>query len=178
VNLAEKAVALSAALRDAGIPHAFGGAVALIYCTSEVRATIDLDVNVFVDHRDARRGLLALPDDVEWTQQDEATIVADGQARLWWGDTPVDVFFDTTDFHRQVARRAVTQPFLGTDLPVLSCSDLAVFKAFFDRTKDWADLEAMATAGALDVAAVCGALVAHLGADDPRIARVRSLVSG
>ncbi len=28
-------------------------------------------------------------------------------------------------------------------LPFLSCPDLAVFKVFFNRTKDWADLEAM-----------------------------------
>jgi hypothetical protein len=50
-----------------------------------------------------------------------------------------------------------------------------VFKAFFSRTKDWADLEAMAEAGALDVAAVVGVLAAYLGPDDERIERLLAL---
>jgi len=54
---------------------------------------------------------------------------------------------------------------------------LAVFKAFFNRTRDWADLEAMRDAGTLDVVAVAGVLVSYLGADDERIARLRSLVT-
>ncbi len=175
MNLAEKLVALSASLDAARIAHAFGGAIALIYCTSEVRATQDLDVNIFVDAADARRGLQALPPEVAWGEDDEAVIHRDGQTRLWWGNTPVDLFFDTTDFHRAAATRAVERSFLGTRIPMLACADLAVFKAFFDRTKDWADLEAMASAGTLDVAAVCGVLVEHLGADDPRVARTRAI---
>lgn len=39
---------------------------------------------------------------------------------------------------------------------MLSCADLAVFKAFFNRTKDWADLEEMRSAGTLDVDGVIG----------------------
>ena len=50
-----------------------------------------------------------------------------------------------------------------------------MFKAFFDRTKDWADLEAMAEAETLDVEAVVGVLARHLGADDDRIQRLLSL---
>ncbi len=54
-------------------------------------------------------------------------------------------------------------------------SGLAVFKAFFDRTKDWADLEEMSAAGTLDVDAVVGVLVRYLGAEDHRVARLLSL---
>jgi hypothetical protein len=50
-----------------------------------------------------------------------------------------------------------------------------VFKAFFDRTKDWADLEEMQLAGTLDIEAVAGVLVHYLGPDDPRVARLLSL---
>jgi hypothetical protein len=178
VNLAEKALALSHALDAAGIPHAFGGALALIWCTPEVRATQDLDVNVFVDHTDIAHVVAALPDGVEWTDDADAAVARDGQVRVWWDTTPVDLFFDTTDFHRDAALRTVRRDFLGSTLPALACRDLAVFKAFFDRTKDWADLEAMATAGVLDVAAVCGVLVEYLGPDDDRIGRVRALVHG
>ena len=50
-----------------------------------------------------------------------------------------------------------------------------MFKAFSDRTKDWADLEEMQAAGALDIDAVAGVLVRYLGGDDHRIERLRSL---
>ena len=35
-----------------------------------------------------------------------AVIERDGQARLWWDTTPVDLFVNTTEFHTQIARRA------------------------------------------------------------------------
>jgi hypothetical protein len=60
-------------------------------------------------------------------------------------------------------------------LPFLGCQDLAVFKAFFNRTKDWADLEAMHEAGTLDVAGVAGVLATFLGSDDDRISRLLAL---
>ena len=100
---------------------------------------------------------------------------ADGQSRLWWGTTPVDVFFNTTPFHEAAAARARTEPFGGTDIPFLACRDLAVFKAFFDRTRDWADLEEMNAAGTLDHEAVLGVLVRYLGGQDHRVARLRAL---
>ena len=60
-------------------------------------------------------------------------------------------------------------------VPFLACRDLAVFKAFFDRTRDWADLEDMNAAGTLDHEAVLGVLVRYLGGDDLRVARLRAL---
>ena len=100
-------------------------------------------------------------------------IATDGQARLWWDETPVDVFYNTTPFHEQVASRVRFEAFAGATVPFLACNDLAVFKAFFDRTKDWADLEEMAAAGTLDVESVLGVLVHYLGGDDPRVERLR-----
>jgi hypothetical protein len=50
-----------------------------------------------------------------------------------------------------------------------------VFKAFFDRTKDWADLEEMRAAGSLDVDRLIGVLVRYLGPSDHRIARLVEL---
>ena len=60
-------------------------------------------------------------------------------------------------------------------MPFLSCTDLAVFKAFFNRTRDWADLEEMAEVGTLDIDRLIGVLVRTLGANDDRIERLRSL---
>ena len=67
------------------------------------------------------------------------------------------------------------EPFAGIELPFLACEDIAVFKAFFNRTKDWADLEEMAAAGTLDADRVIGTLTRYLGAGDERITRLQAL---
>jgi hypothetical protein len=174
-TLADKIVAVHLALEAAGLPHAFGGALALAWCTERARGTIDIDVNVFVPAADADTMLAALPADIVCRAADREQLLADGQTRLWWGSTPVDLFLDTTPFHTDVGRRVRTEPFAGHDVPFLACRDLAVFKAFFDRTKDWADLEEMAAAGTLDIEAVAGVLVRFLGPDDQRIVRLLTL---
>ena len=173
--LVDKITALHRALDDADIPHAFGGALALAWCTQRARGTIDIDVNVFVDRSRAPELLAAVPDGVQWSPDDRSLLERDGQVRRWWGETPVDVFVNTTEFHEQVAQRCRREPFGGTEMPFLGCTDLAVFKAFFDRTKDWADLEEMAAVGALDVDRVLGVLVRHLGPADHRVARLAGL---
>ena len=174
-SLADKIVEIHLAFDRAGLPHAFGGALALAWCTQRARGTIDIDVNVFAPMTDTDAMLAALPDGVVHRESDRTQLIADGQTRLWWGTTPVDLFLDTTPFHRDVGHRVRTEPFAGHEIPFLSCRDLAVFKAFFDRTKDWADLEEMQAAGTLDIEAVAGVLVHYLGADDQRIARLLSL---
>jgi hypothetical protein len=174
-SLADKIVAIHLALDVARLPHAFGGALALAWCTQRARGTIDIDVNVFVPAERTAELLAALPAEVTVTDAAVAQLETDGQTRLWWASTPVDVFLDTTPFHADVGERIRREPFAGHQVPFLSCRDLAVFKAFFDRTKDWADLEEMQAAGTLDVEAVTGVLVHYLGPDDPRIPRLLNL---
>jgi len=174
-GLPAKMVAVHGALAAAGLAHAFGGALALAWCTQRARGTIDLDVNVFVPPARAAATVGAMPDEVVASADDLALLERDGQARLWWGTTPVDVFLDTSDFHVGAAGRIRWEPFAGHELPFLSCDDLAVFKAFFDRSKDWVDLETMQEAGTLDAAAVAGTLARYLGADDHRVARILAL---
>ena len=175
--LAERLLAIHEALGTAGIPHAFGGAIALAYCTGEPRATIDLDINVFLDHDRAEEALTALPGAVKVTAANRRELAATGQTRAWWENTPVDLFFDTHPFHAIAASRVREVPFAGRTIPVLDCTALAVFKAMFNRTKDWADLEAMAEADQLDVVAV-GAFLEDLLGDDPRLARLAELAQG
>ena len=172
VTLADKMVAVHGALAAERIPHAFGGALALAWCTQRARGTIDLDINIFVGPDQTERALAALPPAVVATDADRQLLTRDGQARLWWDTTPVDVFLNTTGFHAEIAERIRFEPFAGTELPFLACQDLAVFKAFFDRTKDWADLEEMDAAGTLDVPVVTAVLTRYLGADDTRIRRL------
>lgn len=176
-TLVAKILAVHRALDARGLPHAFGGALALAWCTERARGTIDIDVNVFADPTRTRTVLDALPPEVRWDDDTAALIARDGQARLWWDTTPVDLFLDTTAFHQQAARRARLRPFAGAEVPFLGCDDLAVFKAFFDRTKDWADLEEMHAAGTLEVERVLGTLILYLGPDDARIARLKALAT-
>ena len=50
-----------------------------------------------------------------------------------------------------------------------------MFKAFFNRARDWADLEEMRQAGTLDTTHVQATLIRYLGADDERIRRLSEL---
>lgn len=95
-------------------------------------------------------------------------IARDGQARVLWDETPLDLFFDYAPIHEEAARNARRVPFSGAEIPVLGPTELAVFKAMFDRTRDWADIEAMLAAGSLDPAAVRAALAGLVEPDDPR----------
>lgn len=174
-GLPHKLLVVHERLVDAGLAHAFGGALALAWCTQQARGTIDIDVNLFVSPERTGEALAALPREVVATDGDRALLARDGQARLWWDTTPVDVFLSTTAFHDRAAARIRWEPFVGRSLPFLDCGDLAVFKAFFNRTKDWADLEAMVEAGSLDVTQVSGVLARYLGPDDERIARLLGL---
>ncbi len=173
MTLAERIVALHRALAARRIPHAFGGAIALAYWTLDPRGTSDLDVNVFLPAAKCARALAALPEAVEQPAEAEAAIRRDGQLRLWWEETPLDLFFDTSPLHAAAARHRRTVPFAGTQIPILGPVELAVFKVLPDRTRDWADVEAMLIAETLDLDAVRETLRELLR--DPRDARFARL---
>lgn len=171
----DKILALHDSLAAAEVDHAFGGALALAYCTEHPRGTIDIDVNLFVDPSRAREVLEQLPDGVRWTNPDVERAAREEQLRLFWDRTPVDLFFATHEFHDQAAAGRRSVEFADTTIPVLGCVELAVFKCLYDRTRDWADLEAMHAAGALDADTAAGWLARLLGPDDPRLARLTTL---
>ena len=177
-TLAERLVLVHQALVDAGVEHAFGGAIALAYCTEEPRGTRDLDLNVFAPPEEAEQVLDALPAGVKVTTADLAAARGDGQVRVWWDDTPIDIFFDVHAFHRYAASRVRTVPFEGIGIPVLDCESLAVFKALYNRTRDWADIEAMLDADAVDAAEVLVWLRDLLGDDAPAVERLADLAAG
>lgn len=174
-DLVNAIVDVHKALDDAGLPHAFGGALALAWCTERARGTIDIDVNIFIETENYQRVIDALPHGVETTKRDLAIFRRDGQVRLWWDKTPIDLFLNTTEYHDEVAGRIRWEQFGGTTVPFLACIDLAVFKAFFNRTRDWADLEEMQAAGTLDVDRVRAVLLKYLGADDERLTQLDRL---
>lgn len=174
--LGERLIAVHHALSDAGLAHAVGGAIALGYCTLEPRGTRDLDVNVFVEVARADEVLDALPEGVRVGEADRRIARRDGQVRVFWDETPVDVFLDAHPLQREAASRVRQVPFEGATIPVLACEDLARFKALFNRGRDWADLESMLEAGSIDGRAILDDLRAALGVDDPVVVRLSGLV--
>ncbi len=173
-RLVDRVVAVSESLEQSGIPWALGGALALAYATNEPRGTRDIDVNVFVSSVNAAAVFAALPAGVAFTDADVVEAGMRDQVRLWWDSTPIDVFFAADQFHRDVASRCRVVPFEGHRINVLSAEDLAVFKALFDRTKDWADIDAMVESHAIDLQLAADRLGGLLGAD-PRVGRLRTL---
>jgi Nucleotidyl transferase AbiEii toxin, Type IV TA system len=172
--LDQKVVEIEVAFRSADISHAFGGALALAYY-AEPRGTIDIDVNVFVPPRDVDRVADALVA-IGARADDAARELArrDGQVRIWWSTTPLDLFFSYDRFHTEAAARVRRVPFGDATITILAPEDLLVCKAVFDRRKDWIDIEQMLvmTAGELDVAGIRRQVARVVGTDDNRLARL------
>jgi hypothetical protein len=171
-ELVEKLFAIHGALEAASLPHAFGGAIALAYCVEEPRGTRDLDVNIFCDAGEAERVLGALPEGVRVRTEDVQKVERSGQARLFWDGVPIDVFLNNLPLHEEVAGAVVWVSLAGRQMPVLDCASLTVFKSLFDRTKDWADIEAMALTTPEDIEAAAVTLAGLVGEDDPSYKRL------
>jgi hypothetical protein len=172
---AERLLAMHDALSAADLRHAFGGAIALAYCTRESRAARDLDVNVFVKPQRAEEVLAALPDCVARSADELASAQAEGQVRLWWQDTPIDIFLNAHPFHQEVERGVRLVPFAGRVIPVVGCTTLAVFKSLISRARDWADIEEMVAMGEMNVPEALAWIAQIVGAEDPAVARLRAL---
>jgi hypothetical protein len=144
LTLAQRVLAIEDALSE--VPHAFGGALALAYY-AEPRATIDIDLNVFVpvnQFSDVATPLCrigAAADDPSV----EALVQRDGQARVMWEATPIDLFFSYDAFHGAAGAARKFVPFGDGTIPILAAEHLIVCKAVFNRPKDWVDIDAMRT---------------------------------
>lgn len=174
-SLPDKVIAIDRVLAKAKIPHAIGGALALAYY-AEPRATVDVDVNVFVAvdrWPDVKAALAPLGVDVEL---DETVLTRDGQVRLWWGRNPVDLFFSYDPFHDEMEGATRRVPFADTRIPILAPEHLAICKAIFDRPKDWLDIEAMlVVTEPLDLDTIETSLTRMVGPGDKRLEKLRRL---
>jgi len=108
------------------------------------------------------------------TARDLEVAERDGQVRLLWDATPIDVFFSVLPFHDEVERNVRHVSFGDRTIPVLDCTGLAVFKAMFARPRDWVDIEAMVEARSLDVDEAMRWVREMIG-DDPRVERLAEL---
>ncbi len=139
--LDEQIVAIEAAFVGARIPHAFGGAQALAYYGS-VRATHDIDVNVFLSADEAERvfGVLAGLGAATHDPGLRTLVARDEQVRILWDGTPIDLFFAYDPLHQSSMKRRRRVDFYGDPIHILSAEDLVTYKATFDRAKDWNDI--------------------------------------
>jgi hypothetical protein len=177
-TLVDKVLMLTDALTKARIPHAFGGALALAYYTEDPRGTRDIDVNTFVPATDSQPLLDALPAGIAIPTGTVDRLASDGQIRLWWQDTPVDLFLDYAPLHARAARNVRDVPFAGATIRILGPVELILFKALFDRPKDWVDIAAVVEADAVDTRAARRELASLVGPDDPRLVKWDALRSG
>ena len=127
------------------MPHQFGGALALAWYRNP-RATTDIDVNLTLPPEAAEPVLRMLGPARRHGRRPRTgrVIAVDGQARLDWDGSYLDVFFATIDLPPRHGRaRARMVRFGAVDIPILAPEDLIVCKAIFDRPKDWLDIEEM-----------------------------------
>jgi hypothetical protein len=183
-SLPEKVSALARAFEASEIPFAFGGALALAYY-AEPRATVDVDMNLFtppdaVDRASEILGALG----IRTSAADRRHVLREGQVRLHWGATPIDLFFAYDAFHFHAAQRVRRVPFGAETILVLAPEDLLICKVVFNRRKDWIDIDQMLllTAGTLDLDDVRRWIHALTGPSDDRAERfeqaVREILGG
>ncbi len=163
------------ALDDAGLDHAFGGALALMHYVAEPRTTWDVDVNISVVKEDAEVVVEALSEIVQATEEQVALLKRDGQVRLLVGRYPLDIFLAEHEFHDEMRMMSLMRPFGDRELPYISATHLTVLKAMFNRSKDWVDIESMLRHGSVDVQRAIGWLVTLQGPDEEAPARIRAM---
>ena len=181
--LDEKVIAISDVLRHEAIPHGFGGAIALGYY-GEPRSTIDIDIHIFVDAGRAdpvlgllkELGIVKRPKDELEPQE---AVHRDGQVRLTWDGTLVDLFFVNHAFHEESAKRIREVPYVGGHaIWILAVEDLVMFKLAFNRRRDWLDIEQVlfAMAGTFDLAYLRRWAARSFLPDDPRLAMLEDVI--
>jgi hypothetical protein len=130
-----------------------------------------VDVNVFTGTERSKEVLAAMPEGVQFSGESLEKLERDGQVRLYWGITPVDIFLSVLPFHDRAQAMVRLVPFEGHTIPILGCTALAVFKAMFARPRDWVDIEAMVEARSLDLDEAKRWVIEMVG-EDPRVAKL------
>lgn len=176
-SLTEKVSTINRSLREAGIPHAIGGALAVGYY-GEPRSTGDIDVNVFASSdrwSEIRDALKPLKID---TQVDEAELKRFNEIQLEWESNLLHLFFSADALHQRMSENIRLVPFDGATIPIVSPEHLVVRKAQLDRTKDWPDIEQILVAAwPLDFEEIETWLTRLIGDGDPRLEKLREVKS-
>jgi len=181
---AEVARAVADGLEKRNIPYAIGGAIALGFYAPP-RATVDVDVNVFVSPESGGLDdLLAALSEMGFEPDDEPKVVRrrareDGQFRGTMRGLRVDVFVPAVPYYATLQDHRREVPLLGRPLWIVGPEDLAVLKLMFFRRKDLADVEAMLRdqGAAIDRAHIRRTLVGLAGETDERVRELDAIES-
>ncbi len=163
----------------AGVPYAIGGALAHSLWAVP-RATVDVDIDVFVEDPELPRVFDAL--ESIGIAVDRPQCLLDSANRGMFvvrlGSYRVDVFTPSIPFAWEAARTRRKEIISDRAAWFLSPEALAVFKLMFFRAKDIVDLQRMiAVQGTrLDAAYVRHHVVEMMGDDDERVRRWDELV--
>ncbi|MCG8587274.1 MAG: nucleotidyl transferase AbiEii/AbiGii toxin family protein [Pirellulales bacterium] len=154
--------------------YAIGGAIALGYWANP-RATVDIDLTVFLPHSEPARCvefLHRIGCEVSATTAIE-TITEHGFCRASFDSVRVDVFFQTSEFHDTAKKRAKQVDLEGQPIMVWDAETMCVFKMMFFRMKDVVDVkQILRTQGdRLERQWVRDQLVDIFGRRDPRISQ-------
>lgn len=148
-SLVEQVLSIDKMLGKHGITHAFGGALALAYYTRHPRTTNDIDIALGTPR--VREAFQSRPVQVRWDAKHLRIAEVKGEVELrWMRQNSIDLFFATHEFHGVAHARAELVPFSGNQIPILSATDLTVFKAKFGREQDWVDIKEMLRADTVD----------------------------
>lgn len=176
--LLRRLILIHRALDSAGFEHAVGGALALGQYALDARATYDIDLNVIANPLNPGPLLDSLPDEIEIPSSAIAQLRRDGQIRLNWPDpdTSVDLFLPQhPTLHHLVNQRARPFDYFGDEIRVLAPTDLVIFKALFNRPKDWVDIASLHDADVVDFGEAMMWVGEIVGADDARVDRLREI---
>lgn len=146
----DKLLALHRTLGEAGISHAFGGALALAHY-AQPRETVDIDVNVFVPTDcwpEVHKALAPLGIEVK---VDEGELEREGQTKLEWNENPLHLFFSCDLLHEEMERRVRIVPFAGGTIPLVAPEHLVVRKTLLNRPKDRRDIEQILASTPIDM---------------------------
>jgi hypothetical protein len=181
-SAAEVARALADALQRQALPYAIGGAIALGYYAVP-RATVDVDVNVFIAPASELERVLAVLAQVGFVPNESLPAlrkraIEEGQFRGAVRGLRVDVFVPAIPYYEELARRTREVTLLGRPATILGPEDLVVLKMMFFRRKDLADVEALLReqGAALDRGFVRETLVELVGAEDERVSTFDTIV--
>jgi hypothetical protein len=176
----DAALAVARAFDLGNVPYAIGGALA--YGVWGIpRATLDIDVNVFVEDIDLQLVVDALAPlgvvvDLQQAQRDST---AEGMFVARFGPYRLDLFTPSIPFSREAERSRVPVTIEGQVVQFLSAEALAVFKMLFFRPKDIVDLERLlhVQGDKLESTYVRSQLVDMMGDRDARVTKWDELVT-
>lgn len=178
-DIPDLAIRISAAMTEAGIPHAVSGAVAMA-AHGHLRATIDIDVLVVVPSLRLPE-VFAVVRRFGFEGEDRALIEeirARAVAELKSGPSSVEILVPVLPYHHEVLRRSVAMDLGGVRVPFVTAEDLIVLKTLWLRDKDRADIRALLSArrGRVDLDYIRRTLASIVPPEDARHAVLQGMI--